>query len=417
MKAYMARQPIYSLTKAIFGYELLYRSNNAASYTEFDGEAATKTVVSDAVMAFGLERLTNSKPAFINFGRVLLLSGLIDMLDKKNFIIEILEDTHVDDELVEHIRLKAEEGYTFAIDDYIGDPQFDPLLPFVKIIKVDFSLIRGRSLRKLSERIFKMGKILLAEKIETITDYEISKNLGYTLFQGYYFDKPIVVSTNVADVQSSTCALVFNELSKPALDFGKLAGIVRNDVSLAYKLMRHSNTLQYYRGNEVTSVRTALVNMGAEEIKRWITLIFIRDLSKDDADENTKDALVRALLAEWVAKKTGLNSEAAFLIGMFSMIDVITNDNLTNVLCGLAVSKDIKDALFGKDTVYGNLLRFVCGYENGDWDSIMPYATLYKLPIDALSRTYLDAVKYADTLFNADSHNRSSADELNLKIL
>lgn len=402
MKAYMARQPIYSASKAIFGYELLYRNEKTLPNAEFDGEAATKTVVSDAVMAFGLERLTNGKPAFINFGRVLLLSGLIDMLDKQNFVIEILEDTEVDDELVEHIKQKTEEGYIFALDDYVGDPQFDPLLPYVKIIKVDFSLIRGRALRKLSEKLLKINKILLAEKIETLTDYEISKNYGYTMFQGYYFDKPIVVSTNVADVQSSTCALVFNELSKPSLDFGKLAGIVRNDVNLAYKLMRHSNSLQYYRGNEVTSVRTALVNMGAEEIKRWITLIFIRDLSKAETDENTKDALVRALLAEWIAKRIGLNSEAAFLIGMFSMIDVITNDNLTNVLSGLAVSTDIKDALFGKDTPYGRLLKFVCGYENGDWDNIMPYATLYHLPIDALSRTYLDAVKYADSLFNVE---------------
>lgn len=404
MKAYMARQPIYAAAKSIFGYELLYRGAISSSMPGFDGEAATKTVVSDAVMAFGLERLTNGKPAFINFGRILLLSDLIDMLDKDNFVIEILEDTVVDDELVAHIKQKSEEGYNFALDDYVGDPAFDPLLPYVNIVKVDFVLLRGRALRKVSERLLREGKILLAEKIETLTDYEIALGLGYTLFQGYYFEKPIVISTTITDVQSSTCALVFNELSKPTLDFSKLANIVRNDVNLTYKLMRHSNSLQYYRGNEVTSVRTALVNMGAEEIKRWITLIFMRDLGKDETDENTKDALVRALLAEWTAKKIGLNGDVAFLTGMFSMIDVITSDSFANVLGNLAVSQDIKDALLGMNTPYGSLLSFVCGYESGDWDEILPFATLNRLPMDALSRVFLDSVKYADDLFNIEDH-------------
>lgn len=400
MKAYLARQPIYTCQRSIYGYELLYRSNSTTNtFSEIDDETATRTVVSDAVMAFGMDRLTNGKPAFVNFNKELIMGDMLDMVDKANFVIEILEDVIVDDLLIDRVRTKSEEGYVFALDDYVGDKSFEPLLPFVKIIKVDFALLEKAEICLIARQMKPLGITLLAEKVETEEDYNLAEFNGYTLFQGYYFDKPAMLTANLMDVQSSTCIRVFNELSSQRFDMSALAKIIRNDVNLTYKLLKHSNSLKYHRGHEINSVTLALTQMGSEEVRRWITLIFMRDVKSTASDENIKTSLVRGLMLEWISTQIKLDTELAFLLGMFSMIDIIANDNIENVLDNISISPIIKDALQGKESPYTEMLNCVIAYEKGDWDNVLPYVTLNRLPIDLLSQTYIDAVKYTDNLF------------------
>ena len=59
MYAYIARQPIYNANKEIRSYELLYRDANNGNVSNIvDGDAATRSVLSEAMSLFGLSRLT-----------------------------------------------------------------------------------------------------------------------------------------------------------------------------------------------------------------------------------------------------------------------------------------------------------------------------------------------------------------------
>src|SRR5688572_7962723 len=116
---HIARQPILNANGAVFGYELLYRAAETDTACTAPGDPAAASVLSDALLSLGLERLTEGKPAFLNVTRALLLSGACTLLNKKAAIFEIREDVVVDDEVVEACRDLRAKGYQLALDDYI----------------------------------------------------------------------------------------------------------------------------------------------------------------------------------------------------------------------------------------------------------------------------------------------------------
>ena len=141
LEAYLARQPIFDTNYQVQGYELLYRDAQNQTKAEFvDGDQATRCLLSDAITLFGLPNLTNSKPAFINFTENLILSGYVYLTRPEEVVIELLENITVSDRMIEKLREMKERGYIIALDDYDQNSRFDPIMPYIDIIKVDLRL-------------------------------------------------------------------------------------------------------------------------------------------------------------------------------------------------------------------------------------------------------------------------------------
>src|SRR5579875_3177917 len=96
----VGRQPIFDATRAVVGYELLFRTDGAQSAGLPDERRATATVVAGSLTEFGLDRLVGARRAWINVGRSFLLDGLAGTLPPARTVLEILEDQLIDDELV-----------------------------------------------------------------------------------------------------------------------------------------------------------------------------------------------------------------------------------------------------------------------------------------------------------------------------
>lgn len=403
MKTYVARQPIYGLGRKIEGYELLYRSAESPfRFTgDVDGDEATQMLISDSITAFGMDHLTGGRKAYVNFTRSLLLGDFAMLLNPRDFVIEILEDTLVDQELLDCLMEKKEKGYCFALDDYIGDASFDPVLPLVDIVKVDFMDCSPEKRRAIANDMLEKGKILLAEKVETEEEYQEAMQQGYTLFQGYYFDKPMLFSAQLATVQHSTSMQLMKESSKPDMLFENLAEIIRMDINLSYRLLQHANTMHFYRGGEVNSIQSALVMMGMNEVRRWIALIFVRETYQDN-QENSKTALVRGLFCERLAIACGRkqDKEDAFMCGMFSMLDVIMEKDMTDLLNSLAISERVRAVLLGEEGALRDILNFVKYYERGYWEEVQDYITRYHLNDERVTQAYVACLQYADRLFD-----------------
>lgn len=191
MYTFLARQPIFDNQYNVYGYELLYRDkNNLSSANIINGNFATKRVLSDAITLFGLDTITNSKPAFINFTEDLILENYPTLTDPKDVIIELLEDIQITPKIIEKVKTLNSQGYTIALGDYTADPNFNKILPYISILKVDFMLTDKITQERIAKK-FKDNLILLAEKIETNDDYQWAKSIGYKLFQGYFFSQPI----------------------------------------------------------------------------------------------------------------------------------------------------------------------------------------------------------------------------------
>lgn len=342
--------------------------------------------------------LSGDRYAFLNFTEEMLRSEVIPLLPAKDVIIEILEDVKVDAALLENIFLLKQKGYVFALDDYTGETNI--LTEVADIIKVDFRLTTRNMQKQIAQTY--PNKILLAEKIETEEEFLQAKKLNFRLFQGYYFSKPIMLSHETLEIALSSYLRLWTELNQPELDIDQIEQIIRMDVSLSYKLLLRINSMEYYRGKHLTSVRQAIMQIGSENLKRWLLLLLIRDCHGDTGNLSAKAALVRAIFAEQITVMLGYFNlqEAAYVAGLFSTIDADINLTLQEIVHKLNLSIDVKDALIGTPGPLADILQFTMQFEKGDWDSVSQFISQNGLNRDDLTYFHLEAIEFAEKAFS-----------------
>lgn len=396
MDIFVARQPIFNERRQVVAYEILYRnsSRNVYDLTQ-NGDRATATVVSDALVEFGLQTLTGGKPAFINFTKNLIMEEMPKLFSPAQLTVEVLEDIEIDEAFIEKIRSLKELGYVIALDDYVDDGRFLEVLPYVDIIKVDFLVLRSEGRKFVADKYKDKGIALLAEKVETQKDFEEAQRFGYTLFQGFFFEKPVICKTTTFESSKFKQLQILKETVDENVDFNRIAIIVKSDVGLTYKLLRLINSPAFDIVSEVTSVNHALALLGLKEIRKWATLIMLRDINGEKPTEVMRVSLTRAFFCERVAVwfKIEDRQTEAFILGLMSLIDTITQKSLFEVLDELPLKDDLKDALLGVENTFHDILRLVHYYEKGKWDMIMTLCAAREIPYENINEQYTLALK------------------------
>lgn len=399
MKVYAARQPIFDVDGKIFGYEFLYRDSGHNEFNkEISGNMATCLLLSNMLSEFGLENLTGGTYAFLNLTEDLILSDYLRMLDPQHFVVEILEDVSGSDEILERLLTYKEKGYLFAMDDYAGGKE--RLVESSDILKVDFRLTGKREQRSIAER-YGGEKVLLAEKVETAEEKAWAVKNGYSLMQGYFFSKPVLLSKEKTEVALATYVRILKEFSGRDPDFDRLAETIKVDVNLSYKFLLRVNTLQYGGKYRINSIKQSLVRMGLLEVKRWTLAILLRDVFGKKDNEAAKRALIRGVFTEKIADLLHMENldEEAYMVGMFSTIDVSVKDSLEELLSQVRISQAASEALFYRAGELGKLLDFVENYEKGNWEQVNEFLEEHRLEQVGISVIYFDAVTYAETMF------------------
>ncbi len=385
----------------VHAYELLYRGSSQSLTADFtDGDKATRSLLSDAITVFGLPRLTNSKLAFVNFTEKLLMSDFALMANPREVAIELLESIRISDELLEKLGDLKKRGYRLALDDYTGNPYFDPLLPYMDFVKVDFRACDESAQRQIAKQ-FRGRASLLAEKVETKEVFDSACAMGYTLFQGYFFERPMVMSKRASALTTSSYIRLFRELTAKDTDIIRCAHIVHSDATLTYHIFRKVRSLAYYRGNSIQSIIHAMVILGIDEIRRFCILLLARERNATYSDELVRSAYLRACFTEALMSHSpwANRSNDGFIMGMFSLLDRIMNMELEQVLRSVPIPKDISNALLGTEVnVFSRFLEYVLIYEMKSTSLILP--TL-ELDIDSreVANLYMRCIVEADKAF------------------
>lgn len=395
MDIFVARQPIFNTKKQVIAYEILYRNNHRNMYDmNQDGDVATATVVTDALTNFGLKNLTGGKKAFINFTHNLIKEDMPTLFRPDELTIELLENIIVDDQLVEKCKELKELGYTLALDDFTGGDQFDKIMPYVDIVKVDFLVLKSEGRKYIAKKYLNKGITLLAEKVESIEDFDEAVLHGYKMFQGFFFEKPVMCQGKGMNVSTFKYMEILKETVDEEPDFHRLSEIVKSDLSLTYKLLRLINSPAFYTVGEITSVNHALTLLGINEIRKWTTLIMLRDISREKPDEIVRISLIRATFAEKVSPHLNDKNRdtEAFLLGLFSLIDTIMEKSLYDILEELPLKNDLKEALLGGDNHFHDILKLLKYYELGNWDMVMSLTEELELDYHLINEIYLNSI-------------------------
>lgn len=401
MYIYIARQPIFNADKTVEAYELLYRSSEKNAFdSNMDGNKATRKLLSQALIDFGMQAVSGGKKAYVNFTKQLLMANLPLLLDKQRFVLEILESVELSGEVIRRLRDYRAHGYILALDDYCGETLNPSVMSCMDIIKIDFLNTTKQARAQISKELLPQRKILLAEKVETKQEFEEAVALGCRLFQGYYLSKPLVLKKKAIQISQVSATRLFRMLSDGSYNIDKLTECVRVDAHLTYKLLQKMRTARYYRGNAITSVRDALVRLGMDEIRRWITLILMQDITDTDADEQIRMALIRAVFCEKMANSRGMKRLAndAFTIGIFSILDR-EGMEFAELLSILELSQQACDTLlYEKENDLTSFLQTAISYEEHQWDRLLEIYTERQMA--ELQKFYTEAIGYCNEAFS-----------------
>src|SRR6185369_9091606 len=192
-KCLIGRQPIVNRSHEVVAYELLFRSPGSVTASVEDASQATASVIVNTLTRFGVENLLGDHKGFLNLELDLLMDDALNILPKEQIVIELLESLAVTPELVKRCRFLKESGFTLALDDHAYDPAFHELYGIVDIVKIDLVQTPMDRLEEMVRHFKRYPLQLLAEKVETREEFRACLDLGFDLFQGYYFAKPAIL--------------------------------------------------------------------------------------------------------------------------------------------------------------------------------------------------------------------------------
>lgn len=399
MEVYIARQPIFHRTGRIYGYELLYRQSMANNYFEGkDQRQASVDVINNAFLVMNFYELTDGMKGFINIPESLLQLDMPKFFPKHRMVIELLEQVNFSEEVKSICKGLKEDGYLLALDDFNPQNQDPELIPLVDIVKVEFRDVPLPEQKKLIRQYGK-NTMFLAEKVETKEEFEIAYRMGYELFQGYYFSKPIILSQkDIGGTRRSLLYLVV-ELNKIEPSYGAVEDIFKRDVALSYKLLKLANSVFFASSYHITSIKGAIIHVGLEEMRRWVNLLILKEPGRVQNMEYLKSCIIRARFMELLgaALRSPVPNGHLFLAGMFCSIDSFLSQEMALVIADLGLPDEVGDALLGKQNAVSQYLDLVRSYEKGDWmnlDSAQNHKILDKLGRRALSDLYIESLAW-----------------------
>lgn len=400
MDFFIARQPILSVHKRLMAYELLYRGTNQTKLEDVSGDRATTSLLTSTFLTEGIDVISDSKPCFVNFTEDLLKKSLPASFPKAKLVIEILEDVRPTREIISVCRKLSKCGYKIALDDFIYDRKLEPLIEVADIIKIDFRLTPINIIHKTLHKLSNYNVKLLAEKVESLDEFEKAANLGFSLFQGYFFSKPEKMLIKELALAKITLLNLLAEINLKKTTTERLYQIFSRDVAISYKLLRYVNSSYFYRLEEVTTVKRAIAYIGEKELRRFLILIIVSELAINKPGELVRLSLVRAKFCELLAVQTRFKNSSSelFLMGLFSLIDSMLDTTMDVVMDKLPIGKDVKDALAYQTGVFMPFLKAIIAHERGQVSVCSEALKDMRVDMSKVSDIYFRALQYANTI-------------------
>lgn len=399
MDIFVGRQPILNVKQELYGYELLYRNGSLNQYQELDGDKATIDLLANSFLTIGIDRLADGKKCFINFTETLIVNDLPTYFNKDTIVVELLEDIEATEQVMAACERLKSLGYTIALDDYIFQKENQALLQYADIIKIDFLQTSVQTMVKLISEVKGKNVTLLAEKVETREEFEIAKSLGFTLFQGYFFSRPVVINAKDIPAQGNqNYYLLLDMIDKTEPDINKITEMIERDYALTYKLLKIVNNMVYRMRNKISSVKQAIMLLGLEEVRKWVTVLAFTNNNALKDKEVIKLSLCRAKFCEQMAQIKREETSEYFLFGLFSLIDTILERSMENILFDLPLNITIKEALQGKEGKLQTILKLLHSLERGNSKDIEHLSVNLDLPQNEVYKAHIQAIEWADSL-------------------
>ncbi len=401
--AILARQPIFDKAKRVRGYELLFRhAPDAQSALMSDENLATMKVVADAYVCLGAS-LFKDPVVMVNFSASSILQHAPYALPPGHAVVELSGAAPETPELLESLARLKRDGYLICLDDAVSPDPDGALLPLADFIKIDVLRRSREELSQTVERLASSGARLLAKRVETAKLFDMAVSLGFSWFQGFFFQKPEIMPGRKLPSNQITRLKLFRLIEDADVDLEKLAEVIQADVSISYRLLTLLNSAAFALPVKIRSIQRGIILLGLKQLRNWLRVVIFTDMApKGKTRELSISSVVRGKFLENTAKahdKSQDMGSALFLLGLFSLLDALLDLPMERIAGSLPLDDDVKIALCGGENQFTDWIDLARCFENADWESMDRIMERQGLDPALIAKAYFEALDWTNTFF------------------
>jgi len=396
---FVARQPVFTPRMRIWGYELLFRHSLQAEEASFSDEtAATSRILVDG-FSLAQKGLNPKTKLLINFPRSALLDDSASILPSDQVIIEVLENIIPDRTVLTACVELRRKGFTLALDDFQNQRDYKHLFQLIDLVKIDVQGLEQRDLTEMVASLKDHDCKVLAEKVETREVFDLMRKLGCDLFQGFFFSKPEIIPGRTIPGNKVVKLRLLHLLNQEVnFEPKKLGKLIQTDLSLSYRLLRYVNSPWIGLPHKVKSIQHAISLLGYRNIIRWLRVLLLADLNTSSRGrELTFRSAQRGRFLELLAETslTPFDAESMFLLGLFSLLDAILDQPMSDVLSSLPLTEELESVLNGDDQSGAMWLELIALQEQAEWMKLLDLIQSLNLDPEQTAACYVQALQWA----------------------
>lgn len=394
--------PLFDDKMAVRAYSIFSQKDNyllnplSQATALYDGAARVPGL--DVIQSMGIETLSDDKEVFVPITNISIFSDIAGQCDAPHERIALLIDNTIPpiDMYVDRLKELKSQGYKLAMRK-LSVSEFENYRPILQLI--DYMFLNNKRIAIDKAKIY-FGKLypnikLCAGNIDTMDIFDkLKKAGGYEFYEGDFYRVPITRGENEVSLLKVNYIALLNIVNSDNFDLTQAAAIIGRDAALTISLLKMVNNMTVNGG--ITSIKHAAAMLGQRELKRWINTAVVNALYSDKPSEITRVSLLRAKFAENLAGSFGLavKKDELFLMGLFSVLDVILEKPMKEALDMVQVSDDIRKALIDNEGKLAPVLDFVKEYEIAGWQEVSRLMILGNIDMDTVNKAYLDSLKW-----------------------
>ncbi|MDW7982672.1 MAG: HDOD domain-containing protein [Thermomicrobium sp.] len=406
---YLCRLPILTRRLEIWGYEITagriglreplstgggnLPRTRPSQQTRPDIVSEEARLVLEALAEIGLPSLVGDTPALLRLSPTTVIAAreLLAPLAPPDRLIPLLvvgpePDPAALSAACDRLR---EAGFRVGLAGYRGQPELASLARTVHLVALSCREAMPDEFAQLVESLRATRAQILATEVEDYERFDRCRSMHIPLFSGSFLALPRPMRATRAPANRALL-LLLARLQDPDVEFSELEALISLDVGLTYRLLRLVNSVWYGR-RRIESVRQALLLLGTRLVSAWVTLLLMADIP-DKPHELLTTAVIRARMAELIVAATGKgNREAAFLVGLLSVLDALLDQPMDELLAALPLAEELRVALLHRAGELGAILDLILAYERGNWERALSLG----LRPSVVTSAYLDAIALA----------------------
>ena len=411
--------PLFDEDIAVRAYSLFVQKKNyflnpnLLGGAQFDGAGHVDGL--EVIDNMGMETLSNDAEVFVQVSNISVFSDIENQCDAPHERVVLLLDNTVlpSDMYLDRLKALRKSGYKLAIRK-LEVSQFEDYREVLQLM--DYILLNQRKIDISKAKIYFQSLFpnikLCAVGVDSMETFEKLKAAGgYSLYEGEFFRIPGNRSEHEVSPLKVNYIQLLNMVNSPEFELTEAADIIGRDTALVISLLKMVNRMT--RNSTITSIRHAAAMLGEKELRKWLITAVAGQLYTDKPNELTRMSLLRAKFAENLAPvfSMAIQSSELFLMGLFSVLDVILDMPMKDALETIRVSKNISDALVYHKGIFAFPLEFILQYENANWQEVSRLMIVHNIEMQPVYDAYLNALRwYSDTIY-ADTDSQTAEEK------